>query len=126
MIHNTETLGGVIKGHRQKAGLSIRQAAAQAGMHYSVLSRIEGGHITHPSPETLSRLARVLACDAVELLELIGVHPSVPSPQWYFRRAYGMTEVEAQAAAQLIEQRFGKKLLPTDANNHSPSKEATA
>lgn len=126
MIYNKETLGSAIRSHRQAARLSIRQLAARVGVHYSLLSRVESGHIAHPSVETLDRLARVLGCDIGELLAFSGVRLGLPTPGRYFRRAYGLTDAEAGEAVRLIEERFGKKPLPANSSDDDLPKEATA
>jgi len=51
----------------------------------------------------------VLELDVSELLAFIGVRPSsvLPPADIYFRKRYGMTEEQARAAAELIEERYG-------------------
>ena len=96
-------LGDFIHEQREAAGLSIRQAAEAAGLHYSFWSRIESGDRRKIDPKDLQRIAKVLRVDPSVLLAFIGVEPVLPEPQVYFRRAYGMSEHEADQAAQIIE-----------------------
>lgn len=103
------SLGATIRTYREQAGLSQRQLAAMAELHHSVLARIENGEVTSPSADLLQRLADVLEVDAAELLAFIGVKPDLPKPQFYFRRAYGLTQAEAEEAARLIAERYHKQ-----------------
>jgi transcriptional regulator with XRE-family HTH domain len=92
--------------------MSGRAAAAtptMAGMHHSVLGRIENGEVTGPSADLLQRLADVLEVDSAELLRYIGAKPSLPEPKVYFRRAYDLSQAEAEEAARLIAERYRKQ-----------------
>ena len=53
----------------------------------------------------VQRIAEALELDSSELLAFIGVKPSsvLPAPRMYFRRAYGMTDAEAQETAARID-----------------------
>jgi transcriptional regulator with XRE-family HTH domain len=97
-------LASAIREARERAGLSLRQLAPLIGLDYSVLSRIEAGKVARPSPEILQNLAEVLGLDASELLAFVGVKANLPEPKVYFRRAYGMTEDEAEEAEAVIAQ----------------------
>lgn len=97
------TLGGFIHKKREAVGLSIRQAAELAGLHYSFWSRIESGDRRKIDPKDLQRIAKVLEVNPAILLEFIGVEPVLPEPKTYFRRAYGMTQAQATEAAAIIE-----------------------
>jgi transcriptional regulator with XRE-family HTH domain len=111
------TLADTIRAAREAAGLSLRQLSPLVGLDFSVLSRIEAGKVTRPSPEVLQNIAEVLELDASELLAFVGVKATLPEPKVYFRKAYGMTEDEAIEAARLIEERYGSsphtKITPT-------------
>jgi transcriptional regulator with XRE-family HTH domain len=98
-----DSLGGYIREARIRAGLSQRQLAKLAGFHYSMLSRLESDQIAEqPKPENLQRLADALDIDSAELFAFLGVKPSTPEPKMFFRRAYDMTEAEAEEAEQVI------------------------
>lgn len=99
----TGTLGNFIRIKREAAGLSLRQAAELAGLHYSFWSRIESGERKKITPEDLQRIAEALDTDASELLSFIGVKAVIPEPKVYFRQAYGMNDTEAAEAAAIIE-----------------------
>jgi transcriptional regulator with XRE-family HTH domain len=114
-------LGQVIRAYREQAGLSQRQLAAMAGLHHSLLARIENGEVERPSAELLQHLSDTLEIDASELLSFIGVRPSLPEPRAYFRRAYGLSDTQAREAARLIEQRYGR--MPTKQARADATKE---
>lgn len=97
------TLASQIREGRERARLSLREAAALVGLHYSVLSRIETGDVLRPSPEIVQRLAEVLELDSTELLGFIGVREQVPAPQVYFRKAYNLSDEDAEKAARQVE-----------------------
>lgn len=96
------TLAEAIHQAREAAGLSIRQLAPLVGKHHSDLARIERGEVTHPSPELLQNIAEVTETDASTLLAFIGVKATLLKPKVYFRRAYGMSEDEAEEAETVI------------------------
>jgi transcriptional regulator with XRE-family HTH domain len=60
--HLARQLGGEIAQQREDAGLSRRALAAAAGIHHSLLDRVEDGHV-RPSNETYLRLAAALGAD---------------------------------------------------------------
>jgi transcriptional regulator with XRE-family HTH domain len=97
------TLGECIAANRRLAGLSQRQLAAQAGLHYSVLSRVERGEYMQLTPDILQRIADVLEIDSAELLRYVGVEPSLPEPRVYFRRKLGVNAATADVLARLVE-----------------------
>jgi transcriptional regulator with XRE-family HTH domain len=99
-----KTLGETIQAHRERARLSQRQLAAQVGLHYSVLSRIESGEVERPSGELLQHLAEALNIDPADLLAFVGVKPSLPEPKMYFRRKLGMNAKDADVLAKLVEE----------------------
>jgi transcriptional regulator with XRE-family HTH domain len=115
-----QSLGAVIRAHRDKAGLSQRELAAQAGCHHSYLARLENGSNDKPTPEVLQGIARALGLEPGKLLRFIGVKPAtaLPTPRVYLRRTYGMTASEAQETAARIEEilaelRAHRKQQPT-------------
>lgn len=99
------SLGATVRKYRERAGLSIRQLAAKAGVHYAYLSRVENGTYEKPAADVLQSVANVLNIDPAKLLRFIGVKPStkLPGPKVYFRRAYGLTASEAQEAAARVD-----------------------
>lgn len=99
---DSRSLAELIREHREAAGFSIRQLAGLVGAHHSLLARIESGDVTRPGVELLQRLSEVLEIDPIVLFEAVGIKPVLPEPRVYFRRAYGMSEVEAEEAARII------------------------
>lgn len=99
-----KSLGEAVRRAREEAGLSVRALAASVGISASNITRLEAGEHQAPSAGLLQRIADVLEIDSAELLDFIGVKPSLPEPRTYFRRAYGMNDKQAREAVRLIEQ----------------------
>jgi len=56
-----KTLGGIIQAAREEAGMTLREAAAKAGMAPSILSRIERDALSaNPTLTNLRRVADVI------------------------------------------------------------------
>lgn len=107
------TLGEYVRQARERAGLTQRQLAADAGVNYTRIARIENGDTgNRPTPEHLQKIADALGehADIAEMLEYLGVKS--PAPRAYFRRAYGLNDDEAKEAeqrlAEIIENLRGK------------------
>lgn len=66
-------VGERIRQLRQQRGMSINRLAAAAGVAHSVVSRLEHGHVTNPTAETLRRLATALEVPLTELLGIAGM-----------------------------------------------------
>jgi transcriptional regulator with XRE-family HTH domain len=103
------TLGEAIRQARKAAGLSSRQLAPLVGIHHSVLSRYECGEVTRPKPKVLQDIAEVTETDASALLAFLGVKATLPEPRVYFRKAYGMTDDEAEEAEATIAELRAKQ-----------------
>ncbi len=97
------TLGAFIAARREAAGLSQRQLATRAGVHHSVVGRMENGAIAQPTLPALQAIAEALSLDVAELLTFQGVEPSLPEPRVYFRRKLGMNADDADVLARLVE-----------------------
>ncbi|WP_405587888.1 helix-turn-helix domain-containing protein [Streptomyces sp. NBC_01190] len=65
-------LGASLRKARERAGLSLRAAAAGTGISYSTLSRIENGLLAMPSFDTAVAVARNVGLDEREALRLAG------------------------------------------------------
>jgi transcriptional regulator with XRE-family HTH domain len=65
-LQRFERLGSVVREHRERAGLSLRQLAARLGVSASLLSRIENGK-AQPSVTTLYGLTAELGLSLDEL-----------------------------------------------------------
>ncbi|SRR6266567_1672099 len=100
---DTPTLASRVRDGRERARLTLREAATLVGIHYSVLGRIEAGEVMSPAPRVVESLAEVLELDSTELLGFIGVKDRVPEPKLYFRKAYNLSDEDAEAAASQVE-----------------------
>jgi transcriptional regulator with XRE-family HTH domain len=105
------TLGAYLRAARTAAGLTGHELARLAGINQSYLVKLENDQNVNPSAEKLQRLAEALDIDLAELLTFVGVKPSsvLPPADIYFRKRYGMSEADARAAAELIEERYGSQ-----------------
>jgi transcriptional regulator with XRE-family HTH domain len=98
------SIGDLIRAYREAAGYSVRQLATMAGIHHSYLARLERGDKEKPTYEVLQRLADALEIDAGELLSFIGVRPTLPAPRVYYRRAFRLTDEEADEADRRMQE----------------------
>lgn len=108
MATSNPTLAATLARLRQTSGLSLRQLQEATGIDRSVVSRIESGEVTQPSPSTLSRLAKALNVEAGELLTAAGYTANeaeaLPGIRPYLRTKYGHLSADAQAElADLLE-----------------------
>lgn len=105
-----ETLGEYVRAKREAVGLSQRQLAAEAGVSFSNISRLESGFHATPSPELLKSIADVLDVDLAELLAFRGIEVSgTRSLNDYLRRDYQLPEAgieEARAAIDEIASKY--------------------
>jgi hypothetical protein len=62
----------------------------------------------------LQNIAGALELDPNELLTFIGVEATLPEPKVYFRKAYGMTEHEAEEAEAVIAELRAKRRQPPE------------
>src|SRR3989440_12861042 len=60
---------------RKQKNLSQRDLAAQVGIDFTYLSKIEGGRLDPPSEVIIQRIAQVLEADEDELINLAGKVP---------------------------------------------------
>ena len=60
---------------RKQKNLSQRDLAAQVGIDFTYLSKIEGGRLDPPSEVIIRRIAQVLEADEDELINLAGKVP---------------------------------------------------
>lgn len=63
MAGRQETFGERLRRHREAAGFSQEQLAAQAGLSANAIGALERGERTRPYPDTLRRLAQALGLD---------------------------------------------------------------
>ena len=72
MQEHAQTLAGLIREARLRAGLSMRELGRRSGLSAAQISRIEAGEVERPVAETLVRLAKALGRDAQLLLVFTG------------------------------------------------------
>jgi DNA-binding XRE family transcriptional regulator len=66
-----KTLGGIIQAAREKAGMTLREAASKAGMSPSILSRIERDALAaNPTLTNLRRVSDVIGKPLSELFAM--------------------------------------------------------
>jgi|SRR5215471_3641019 len=96
------SLAEYLRAERERAGLSLRQLAKLAGLHYSYLARLESGENDHPSPEVVQHIADVLELDPTDLYAYIGVVPPRGLPDFapYLRAKYHMDDEEIREMAE--------------------------
>jgi transcriptional regulator with XRE-family HTH domain len=106
-----QSLGAYLRAARDRAGLSVREAARLGDISHGYLTKLENDQQDNPSADVLLRLAGVYELDPGEVLAYIGIEPSsvLPPMEVLFRKQYGLTEAEAKEAADLIEERYGKR-----------------
>jgi D-3-phosphoglycerate dehydrogenase len=75
----TTTFGAALRQFRLAAGLNQRELAAQVGLDFSYISKLENDRLPPPAADTVVALCRVLHIEAEELLALIGKLPSAMS-----------------------------------------------
>ncbi|MDP9350109.1 MAG: helix-turn-helix domain-containing protein [Chloroflexota bacterium] len=71
-----DSFGEVLRAKRRAANLSQRELAAQLGMDFSYISKLENGRLPPPSADTVVAISRILSCQPEELLALAGKLPS--------------------------------------------------
>lgn len=112
-----ETLGDLLYAARQKAGLSIRTAASEAGISKSLLDAWERNQVDSPDLGKLLRLAAVLELDATRTCEAAGydMAGALPAVRPYFRSKYPGLPTIALNEIAAITRKYG-----IDPNNSGP------
>lgn len=66
-------MGAMLRAHRKANGLTQREVADAAGIDFTYLSKIENGRLRFPpSDATIERLAGIVGCEPLTLLEASG------------------------------------------------------
>jgi transcriptional regulator with XRE-family HTH domain len=95
---------------REKAGLSVRQAAPAIGVSVPYLSRLEtGGPAKRPDVQRLYRMADVYGVDRRAMLVNAGVKVELPPELAYFDK------LDSQFAALMLDPTIKPALLTEDA-----------
>ena len=108
------TLGAALRAGRQRAGLSMRQLEAQAGVPRTTIMRLENDEPASPNPVALLHLARVLELASSDLFLLAGIpvptdRPSLPA---MLRSDYDLPPEaveEVQRSIERIARKYRKK-----------------
>lgn len=102
---NRLTLGQYLEQARAEAGLSLRQLAASAGVHYSSVNRLLKDEVEEPVPDHLMGLAQALDLKASDLFLLAGlpIPKELPSVDAMLRAEYGLSEEGLAEAKRHIE-----------------------
>ena len=102
---NRLTLGQYLEQARAEAGLSLRQLAASAGVHYSSVNRLLKDEVEEPVPDHLMGLAQALDLKATDLFLLAGlpIPKELPSVDAMLRAEYGLSEEGLAEAKRHIE-----------------------
>jgi transcriptional regulator with XRE-family HTH domain len=108
--HDRRALGAYVRNRRVKAGMSLRELAAQAQVDPSWLSRLERGVFASPDARLLWRLARALDVEVAELYLAAGYSDGLPGFAPYLRAKYHHLPEEAiaqlEAHFQLIDEKY--------------------
>jgi transcriptional regulator with XRE-family HTH domain len=117
---SAETLGEYVRAKREAVGISQRQLAAEAGVSFSNISRLESGFHAAPGPELLKNIADVLDVDLAELLSYRGINISEAkgSLNDYLRRDYQLPEEGIEEARAAIDE-IASKYQPRKRNTTS-------
>lgn len=108
-----QSLGQLLKQAREIIGLSVRAAAAQAGISGAYISQLEAESIKEPSPHVLYKLAQVYNLSYAELMRAAGyvvpgreensTQPGSASPlDIALRSASPLTPSEREALAEYL------------------------
>jgi transcriptional regulator with XRE-family HTH domain len=97
-------LGGYLRLTRTLVGLSLRKAAAKAGVSAAYLSQLEAGAVREPSPRVLYGLARAYASGL----------PAVKAPLGEVKEVEEQVEGVVESLGWQAEQRIPEIELPTE------------
>lgn len=74
--NNSRTFGQRLQELRREAGVSQRDLAAQAGVDFSYISKLENDRLPPPAADTIVKICGILQVPSDELLALTGKVPS--------------------------------------------------
>jgi transcriptional regulator with XRE-family HTH domain len=67
-----QTFGQILKQARQAKGLSQRELAAQAGVDFTYISKLENDRLSPPAIETIGKLSEILEAPEEVLMSAAG------------------------------------------------------
>lgn len=107
--NKSPTFGTTIRTARIKAGLSLQQAATDAGISKSLLRFWEIDHVANPDLGKLMRLAAALGLDPLDLAELAGyeIAQALPPVQPYLRSKYPNLPDTARHEIAAVVRKYG-------------------
>jgi transcriptional regulator with XRE-family HTH domain len=71
-MERTEHVGGIIRHHRRRVGITQEELARRAGLAPTSIVRLESGEVRAPRLSTLHKLAGALQIPAAELVRYVG------------------------------------------------------
>lgn len=104
-----ETIGQLLRSARERSGLSLRQAATEAGIGKTQLAAWEHDEVDSPELGNLLRLAAVLEIDATEACAAAGydIAGALPTVQPYSRSKYPDLPETAIQQITAITEKYG-------------------
>jgi transcriptional regulator with XRE-family HTH domain len=98
-------LGRLIARARTRKNRSLRELAAELGVHSSWLGFLEQGRYLDPAPDRLARLAQVLdiAPARIDRITKGAVSEGLPDMRTYFRAKYDLTPEQAAQVERYVK-----------------------
>lgn len=103
-----ETLGTVIKRKRTEIGLTLRDLAEKADVHYATINRIENGQIKVVDSEIITKIAEQLHLDRMYLLSLNGAGIEDGDIRIIARAANQMSAEQRQKMMEMLRGSFAE------------------
>lgn len=109
-----DDLAGLLRDRRETKGIGLRAAAAEAGVSFNTLARVENGHV--PDLETFSRLAGWLGRSPSEFLGQGSVTPdSTPDViEAHLRGDPALSSDAAQRIAGMVREFYDQLAMPEE------------
>jgi transcriptional regulator with XRE-family HTH domain len=117
MLRMEKTFGQLLKEIRRSVGVSQRDLAAQVGVDFSYISKLENDRLSPPAADTTVRICEILEVVPDQLLALAGKLPtgasqmisSNPSAQQFMREAQmmGLSDAEWKQLSQGLKKLRG-------------------
>ena len=103
-----ETLGTVIKRKRTEIGMTLRDLAEKADVHYATINRIENGQIKVVDSEIITKIAEQLHLDRLYLLSLNGAGIEDGDIRIIARAANQMSAEQRQKMMEVLRGSFAE------------------
>ena len=107
-------LARLVSAHRQSRKLSLRAAAAESGISFNTLARVEKGHV--PDIETFTRLAKWLGRSPADFFAEGSVTPDFTPDiiEAHLRGDPALSEEATQAIASMVREFYTQLSEPKD------------